>query len=46
LDCFGTEKVEVEKIIKLIRANFDLSPNGIIEKLDLKNVKYLPTATY
>lgn len=46
LDCFWTEKVETKKIIKLIRDNFDLSPNWIIEKLNLKNTKYLPTATY
>jgi len=46
LDCFGTEKVKIEKIIKLIRESFDLSPQWIIEKLDLKNASYLPTATY
>lgn len=46
VDCFGTEKIEKEKIIEFIKENFDLSPKGIIEKLDLKKPQYLPTATY
>ncbi len=46
LDCFGTEKVAIEKIIKAVQDNFDLSPNGIIEKLDLKKAWYLRSATY
>jgi S-adenosylmethionine synthetase len=36
VDCFGTEKVDLQKIIDTIHDNFDLSPKGIIEKLDLK----------
>ncbi len=46
LDCFGTEKVDIKDIIITIRENFDLSPAGIIEKLDLRKPRYLSTATY
>ena len=33
-------------ISKIILQNFDFRPQAIIERLDLKNTKYLPTATY
>jgi len=46
VDCFGTEKVSGESISKAIQDNFDLSPKGIIELLDLKNPIYQKTATY
>ena len=46
IDCFGTEKVSREKIIEAIKANFDLSPNGIIKKLDLKKPIFAKTATW
>ena len=46
LETFGTAKVDVPKIIDFIRQNFDLSPRGIIQKLDLFRPQYLPTATY
>jgi S-adenosylmethionine synthetase len=44
LDTFGTEKIAAEEIEKRVRANFDLSPRGIIEHLGLRKMKYLPTA--
>lgn len=46
LDCFGTEKVGSEKIIEVIKNNFDLSPKWIIEKLDLRKPLFKYTAVY
>jgi S-adenosylmethionine synthetase len=46
VDCFGTEKVDRELIIKTIKDNFDLSQNWIIKKLDLKKPIFQKTATY
>lgn len=43
LDCKGTNKVEEEKIIKAIYDHFDLSPKGIIDKLQLRNPIYSET---
>ena len=43
VDCKGTNKVEEEKIIKAIYDNIDLSPKGIIEKLQLRNPIYTET---
>lgn len=40
IDCKGTNKIEEEKIIKAIYENFDLSPKGIIEKLNLRTPVY------
>lgn len=46
VDCFWTEKVSREEIVKAIRENFDLSPNGIIKKLDLKKPIFAKTASW
>jgi S-adenosylmethionine synthetase len=46
VDCFWTEKVGKEKIINTIKSKFDLSPAGIIKKLDLRRPIYQKTATY
>ena len=46
INTFDTEKVEIEKIIKAIEENFDLSPDGIISMLDLKKPIYRKTATW
>ena len=46
VDCFGTEKVDIEKIINTVKDNFDLSQNGIIKKLDLKKTIFKKTATW
>ena len=43
IDCKGTNKVEEEKIIKAVYDNFDLSPKGIIEQLQLRNPVYTET---
>jgi S-adenosylmethionine synthetase len=44
IEAFGTEKIGIEEIEKRVRANFDLSPKGIIDHLGLLTTKYLPTA--
>ena len=46
INTFDTEKVEIEKIIKAIADNFDLSSDGIINMLDLKKPIYKKTATW
>ena len=46
VDTFETGKVTDEKIVKIIRENFDLTPKGIIEKLNLRRPIYKKTAAY
>jgi len=46
INTFGTGKVEESEIIKLIRDNLDLTPKGIIKKLDLLRPIYKKTAAY
>lgn len=46
LDGFGTEKIDISKIIEAVQENFDLSPAGIIKKLDLKTPIYKKTSSY
>ena len=43
---FGTEKVETDKIERAISDVFDLRPAAIIDSLELRTTKYVPTATY
>lgn len=43
---FGTGKVSDERLVKLIRDNFDLTPTGIIKALDLRKPIYRKTACY
>jgi S-adenosylmethionine synthetase len=44
IDFFNTEKYDPEKINKIVRETFDLSPKGIIENLNLKKPIYEKTA--
>ncbi len=46
VNCFETNKIPVEKIIKAVIDKFDLSPAGIIKKLDLRKPNYKKTSTY
>ncbi|MFA7707549.1 MAG: methionine adenosyltransferase [Candidatus Pacearchaeota archaeon] len=46
IDCFGTNKIPEEKISQLVYDNFNLTPRGIIESLDLKRPIYKKTAAY
>ncbi len=43
VDCKGTNQVQEDKIIQAIYEHFDLSPKGIIEKLQLRNPIYSET---
>ena len=43
---FGTEQVPEAEIARLIAENFDLSPQGMIERLDLRRPIYRQTAAY
>ncbi len=45
-DSFGTGKVSDEKLVDIIRENFDLRPAGIIKMLDLRHPIYRQTAAY
>ncbi|HYM48956.1 MAG TPA: methionine adenosyltransferase, partial [Candidatus Limnocylindrales bacterium] len=46
IDCFGTERIPVERIEALVTEHFDLSPLGIIKELDLRRPIYRQTAAY
>jgi len=46
VNTFGTNKIPEEKIIELVRKNFDMKPSGIISQLDLKRPIYKKTAAY
>ena len=46
VDTFGTGKIDQNKIADLIRENFQLTPRGIIESLDLRRPIYAKTASY
>ena len=45
-ETFGTSSLPEERITKLIREFFPLTPKGIIEALDLRRPIYRPTAAY
>ena len=46
VDTFGTGKLGNEKLVEVIRENFDLRPAGIIKMLDLRRPIYRQTAAY
>ena len=46
VDTFGTGKISEEKMVEMIRENFDLRPAGIIKMLDLRRPIYKQTASY
>jgi S-adenosylmethionine synthetase len=46
VDTFGTGKVDESKLEALVRANFSLTPKGIIESLNLRRPIYKATAAY
>src|SRR5580698_2613660 len=46
VDTFGTGTIPNSQITELVRANFKLTPKGIIETLDLRRPIYRPTAAY
>ena len=46
VDTYGTGKLSDEKLVEIIRENFDLRPAGIIKMLDLRRPIYKQTAAY
>ncbi|MCI8936869.1 MAG: methionine adenosyltransferase [Lachnospiraceae bacterium] len=46
VDTFDTGKVSDEKLVEVVRENFDLRPAGIIKMLDLRRPIYKQTAAY
>ena len=46
VDTFGTGKLGSEKLVEIVRENFDLRPAGIIKTLNLRRPIYKQTAAY
>ena len=46
MDTFNTGKLSDEKLVEIVRDNFDLRPAGIIKMLDLRRPIYKQTAAY
>lgn len=46
IDTFGTGKVAEDKLVDIVRDNFDLRPYGLIKMLDLERPIYQATAAY
>ena len=46
VDTFGTGKLSDERLVEIVRENFDLRPAGIIQMLDLRRPIYKQTAAY
>jgi S-adenosylmethionine synthetase len=46
IDTFGTAKIDEQKISDLVRKNFQLTPKGIMESLNLRRPIYRKTAAY
>ena len=46
VETFGTSNLSEKQIIEIIEKNFDLSPKGIIESLELKKPIYYQTSFY
>jgi len=45
-ETFGTGKIQQEEIVKIIRKNFDLTPKGMIDTLNLRRPIFKKTAAY
>ena len=46
VDCHGTSKIDETKLAEIVRDNFQLTPKGIIESLDLRRPIYQRTAAF
>jgi S-adenosylmethionine synthetase len=46
IDCFGTEKIHLERLRELVGEHFDLRPGAIIRDLDLRRPIFRKTAAY
>jgi S-adenosylmethionine synthetase len=46
VETFGTGRIEVPRIVELVRENFQMTPRGIMETLDLRRPIFKKTAAY
>lgn len=46
IETFGTGKISEDRLVQIVRDNFDLRPKGLIAMLNLLNPIYQPTASY
>jgi S-adenosylmethionine synthetase len=46
VECFGTERIPLDRIASLVREHFDLRPGAILRELDLWRPVYAQTAAY
>jgi S-adenosylmethionine synthetase len=46
VDCSGTAVIDEEKLSEIVRANFQLTPKGIIDSLNLRQPIYRKTAAF
>jgi S-adenosylmethionine synthetase len=46
IDCFGTNKIKIEKIEEIVREFFPLNPSEIINHFDLRRPIFSKTASY
>ena len=46
LNCFGTNHVSKRALIQKLKSQYDLTPRGIIDRLDLLNVDYNRVSAY
>jgi S-adenosylmethionine synthetase len=46
VECFGTERISLDRIASLVREQFDLRPGAILRDLDLWRPIYAQTAAY
>ena len=46
VETFGTSKLSEDRLVQIVRDNFDLRPKGLINKLGLLKPIYQPTASY
>jgi S-adenosylmethionine synthetase len=46
VNTFGTGKLKEKELEKIIKKEFDFSPKGVIEKLKLREPRFLKTASY
>jgi len=46
INTFESEKIDLDEIDKIVNRNFDLSPSGLINSLNLLTPLYLKTASY
>lgn len=46
INCFNTNRLDEDKVLEIIKENFDFSPSNIIKELNLKNIRYQDTTNY